>query len=81
MRFEIVRHTTDRINRIPQVDMPVAAEIYRILFVRRRHKLSVAHRPGKGTFQIERIVLLVARHQQEGFQLAREILRAAWVVK
>ena len=69
MRFEIVRYTTDGINRIPQVDMPVTAEIHRILFVRRWHKLTVTHRTCKGTFQIERIVLLVARHQQEGFQL------------
>ena len=61
--------------------MTIPVKIDGILLIGGRHKLAVAHRAGKRPFQIERIVLLAARHQQEGFQLGREILRAARVVK
>ncbi|CPR67557.1 Uncharacterised protein [Salmonella enterica subsp. enterica serovar Bovismorbificans] len=81
MRLEVVRYTADGIYRIPQVNVPIAIEIDRIFFIGRWHKLAVAHRAGKGTFQIERIVLLIARHEQEGFQLAGEIFRPARIVK
>ena len=61
--------------------MPVAVKVHRVLPVRRGHKLTVAHRAGEGAFQIERVILFAARHQQERFQLAGEVLGAARIVK
>ena len=71
MLLEVIRYAADRIDRIPQVDMPVAVKVHRVLPVR-RGKLTVTHRAGEGAFQIERVILF-ARHQQERFQLAGEV--------
>ena len=61
--------------------MTIAIEINGILFIGRWHKLAVAHRPCERTFQIERIVAFISRHQQEGFQFTREIFRTTRIVK
>ena len=61
--------------------MPVAVKVDRILFIRGRHKLAVAHRARKRAFQRQRIVAFITRHQQEGFQLTGKIVGAARVVK
>ena len=81
MRFEVVGHAANGVFGIPQVDVTIPVKIYRVLLIGGRHKLAVAHCPGERPFQIERIVLFVSRHQQEGFQLGREILGAARVVE
>ena len=81
MLFEVVRDAADGIHRIPQIDVTVAVEIHRILLIRRRHKLTVTHRAGERSLQIQRIVLFVARHKQKGFQLAAEVAGTARIVK
>ena len=61
--------------------MSIAIEINGILFIGRRHKLAVSHCPRERTFQIERIVAFISRHQQEGFQFTREVFRTTRIVK
>ncbi len=61
--------------------MTIVVEIDGILFEGRRHKLAVSHCAGIRAAQIQRIVLLTTRHQQEGFQFAAEIFCAARIAE
>ncbi len=79
--LEVVGDAADGIYRIPQVGMAVAIEVHRIALEAGGHKLAIAHGARIGALGFGGVHPLVAGHHQEGFQLAREELGTARVIK
>ena len=78
---EVVGDAANGIVRIPEVSMAVGVEIDRVLLIARRHKLTESHGARERANRCKGVLALVARHDQELFQLVAEIGGTARIIE